>query len=493
VPPEDALLPVIEPRYSISSFKSPGAAPQEAAAMARMRAIAAFLGYDQQDLTTEEVLHIASLTERDLRTIGEVREEHKRELAKSIAGTDPNDSSNDPTCLLIGRQANPDPAAASELYTPSDIAKLIKVYFGGNIELDPALCELANSRMRARRFFRKEDNGLAQPWNANKIYVNPPFADMAEWVPKIQHEATTLYNGREKELFVLVPYREAEWTRQLLSTASLALLPFKKPLFWNKDREKISIRDPTALLYFGNRPKEVAHAFKDRFIATAPVSLDTRGTIYQPDDADKPAVMPPVPNDYDPVPLVHIGEKRDLTLEQRAAVEALVRRNKEVINPTPGRCRIAGARIDTGTNAPISFPLRQTSPAQRVEIEKQIQEMLKLGIIKPSTSPWAAGIVMAPKPDGSWRFCVDYRALNKVTVKDSYPLPRVDNYLHALEGNKWFSVMDLNAGFWQIPVHKDDQGKTAFLSHVGLFEWAYMPMGPINSPAVKDANISDLI
>jgi hypothetical protein len=107
-----------------------------------------------------------------------------------------------------------------------------------------------------------------------------------------------------------------------------------------------------------------------------------------------------------------------------------------------------------------------------------------LGIIRPSVSPWAAATVLVKKPDGSWRFCVDYRELNKVTIRDSYPLPRVDDYLHAVEGNIWFSIMDLTSGFFQIPVHPDDIQKTACITHAGLFEFTRLPMGSKISPPV---------
>ena len=108
--------------------------------------------------------------------------------------------------------------------------------------------------------------------------------------------------------------------------------------------------------------------------------------------------------------------------------------------------------------------------------------MLDKGIVEPSNSPWASPIVLVSKKDGTTRFCVDYRMLNDVTVKDGYPLPRVDECLDALAGAKWFNCMDLNSGFWQIMVEPEDQMKTAFTTSHGLYQFKVMPFGLVNSP-----------
>jgi hypothetical protein len=269
-------------------------------------------------------------------------------------------------------------------------------------------------------------DGLKLNWDSNKIFINPPFAEMKEWAPKIIHEASVLHDGREKEVFVLVPYREATWLTQLLSKARLALLPTKKPTFWSDRKEHLTIRDPIVLLYFGPESKidKLTSHFRTDFTAVRPMLGKRVGSTYTPLDASNEVV---VDDDYDPVPEVSIGDKRDLTPEQRGRLESLIREYRQVINQKIGLCRVAGARIDTGNHHPVNLPLRRISPAQRLEVEKQIKQLLDLNIIRPSQSPWAAGIVLAPKPDGSWRFCVDYRELNNRTTKDSYPLPRVDD------------------------------------------------------------------
>ena len=117
------------------------------------------------------------------------------------------------------------------------------------------------------------------------------------------------------------------------------------------------------------------------------------------------------------------------------------------------------------------------------EIDGHISDMLRRGVIQPSKSPWASGIVMVTKKDGTKRFCVDYRRLNDVTLKDSYPLPRIDNSLEQLAGAQWFSCLDLNSGYWQVEMDETDRAKTAFSSRQGLFEFRVMPFGLCNAPA----------
>lgn len=109
--------------------------------------------------------------------------------------------------------------------------------------------------------------------------------------------------------------------------------------------------------------------------------------------------------------------------------------------------------------------------------------MIKSGVIEPSTSPWASPVVLCTKKDGSVRFCLDYRRLNSVTHKDSYPLPRIDDSLDALRGSKWFSTFDLQSGFWQVQMNNSDAEKTAFVTNGGLYQFRVMPFGLCNAPA----------
>jgi Reverse transcriptase (RNA-dependent DNA polymerase) len=107
----------------------------------------------------------------------------------------------------------------------------------------------------------------------------------------------------------------------------------------------------------------------------------------------------------------------------------------------------------------------RAGPRAREAEAVEVQRMLKAGVIEPAHAEWASPVVLVPKPDGSMRFCIDYRRLNALTVKDSYPLPRMDEWIDSLGDAKIFSTLDCNSGYWQIPVHPDDQDKTTFTSH----------------------------
>ena len=110
--------------------------------------------------------------------------------------------------------------------------------------------------------------------------------------------------------------------------------------------------------------------------------------------------------------------------------------------------------------------------------------MLQLGVIRPSHSPWASPVTLVPKKDGGTRFCIDYRQLNAVTIKDRYPLPLIQDIFDQLGGSKLFSTLDMRSGFWQLPMSPESIEKTAFVCHRGLFECSRLPFGLANAPSV---------
>ena len=110
-------------------------------------------------------------------------------------------------------------------------------------------------------------------------------------------------------------------------------------------------------------------------------------------------------------------------------------------------------------------------------IECQLSELLLEGKILASESPWASPVLLIKKKDRSWRFCIDYWQLNEATVKDAYPLQRIDEALDQLAGAKWFHILDLVSGYWQVAMNPDSREMTAFCMHLGLYEWLIMPFG----------------
>lgn len=148
-----------------------------------------------------------------------------------------------------------------------------------------------------------------------------------------------------------------------------------------------------------------------------------------------------------------------------------------------GRTGLIKHHIRTGDALPIKQRAYRVTPDQRAEIQAQVDELLKADIIEESYSPWAAPVVLVRKKNGTWRFCLDYRKLNAVTIKDSHPLPRVDDALDALSGSAWFSTMDLQHGYWQVELEECDREKTAFTTGSGLYHFKVMPMGLTNAPA----------
>ena len=174
-----------------------------------------------------------------------------------------------------------------------------------------------------------------------------------------------------------------------------------------------------------------------------------------------------------------------LTPEDRSRLESLIGDYSDVFaldSSELGTTDVVKHTIDTGGHPPIKQPPRRTPFALRMKVEL-VREMLSQGVIEQSRSPWASPVVLVSKKDGGLRFCIDYRQLNRVTKLDEFPLPRIDDTLDLLAGAKYFTTLDLAAGYWQVEMDPHDKEKTAFATYSGLYEFKKMPFGLVNAPA----------
>jgi hypothetical protein len=156
--------------------------------------------------------------------------------------------------------------------------------------------------------------------------------------------------------------------------------------------------------------------------------------------------------------------------------------DRNIVHPIP---LVADAK-------PSYRPMYRLSPEEKAECESQVKDLLERGLIQPISSPWGAPVLFVPKPNGKLRMCCDFRLLNKQTVKNKYPLPRIDDLLDVLHGKKVFSSLDLQSGYWQIALSPEDMRKTAFNTHFGHYEYKVMCFGLSNAHATFQSLMNDI-
>ncbi|CAM4684137.1 unnamed protein product [Lepidochelys kempii] len=178
---------------------------------------------------------------------------------------------------------------------------------------------------------------------------------------------------------------------------------------------------------------------------------------------------------------------------QQQQIKELCTSYASTFSATPGRTKRAYHSIDTGNARPIRAQSYWVSPEAKTAIEREIQDMLQMGVIRPSGSAWASPVVLVPKPDGEIRFCVDYRKLNAVTRPDNFPMPRTDELLEKLGHAQFISTLDLTKGYWQVPLDESAKERSAFITHVGLYEFNVLPLGLQNAPTIFQKLVDGLL
>ncbi|XP_028172008.1 uncharacterized protein LOC114361223 [Ostrinia furnacalis] len=158
-----------------------------------------------------------------------------------------------------------------------------------------------------------------------------------------------------------------------------------------------------------------------------------------------------------------------------------------------GFTSVTEMEIQLSDTDPIVYRPYRMPLSERTLVRDMVQEMLDANIVRESSSPYASSIVLVKKKTGEKRLCIDYRALNRKTIKDHYPLPRVEDQLDLLSGHKFFITLDLASGYYQIPIKEDSRHKTAFVTPDGQFEYLRMPFGLVNAPSVFQRTINKIL
>jgi len=188
---------------------------------------------------------------------------------------------------------------------------------------------------------------------------------------------------------------------------------------------------------------------------------------------------------------------KDTIPELKPAVQQLMQRFSKVFGPLPKHLppkREVDHAIELEQGSKPSFqPIYHLSPRELEEVKEQLTMLIEAGFIQPSKSPYGAPIIFVPKPNGKLRMCVDYRQLNSSTIKNRYPLPRIDELLDRLQGSSVFTKLDLQSGYWQIRIKEEDIPKTAFRTRYGHFEWKVLPFGLTNAPATFQALMNKVL
>ena len=357
----------------------------------------------------------------------------------------------------------------------------------GPFQVD-ACADNAGRNAQCEKFWCSQDSYAKHSWAGMTVWCNPPFEKIAEI---LDHATASYYKFPKttRALLVLPDWPDAKWWPTLVESSichCVGYYPAGTQLF-------------TAPATGNGKHKSMGPT---RWGVIMVLLGRTDGAGLRIPWAPWPPPQPPTivnmpAAKVEPEEVAEHVLSPGLTALQQEDMQALLQRYADgfATGSSTGRTNLVTHRIDTGDAPPIKARPHRQNPASHQVIRENVQSMLASGIIQPSGSNYASNVVLVKKKDGTMRVCIDYRPLNAVTCKDSYPLPRTDEVLNELAKAQWFSKLDLKSGYWQIVVDPEDRHKTAFMTRDGLYE--FMPFGLTSAPAtfqrLMDRVLSDLL
>jgi len=197
---------------------------------------------------------------------------------------------------------------------------------------------------------------------------------------------------------------------------------------------------------------------------------------------------------YDASSNVQTFKLDNLPSSEPTKLESVLNEFKSCFDEKPGKTTLISHTISVhpGTRR-IKLPPYRVNPTKAEAIKTELDNMLELGVIKPSNSPWAAPVVLIPKPDNIIRSCTDYRRLNAVTVPDVFPMPQIDDLIDKVANAKFLTKIDLAKGYWQVPLDDAAVPIPAFVTSFGQFQWKYMPFGLRNAPGTFESLVNRVL
>lgn len=202
------------------------------------------------------------------------------------------------------------------------------------------------------------------------------------------------------------------------------------------------------------------------------------------------------PIQFEPITIEEVNINEKLSQEQKDSVVSLINKHRHCFAKNLselGCTNVSEMEIVLSDQTPVVYRPYRLSFSEREKVREIVQELIDNNVVEESTSSYASPIILVSKKDGGSRLCVDFRALNRKTVKDHFPMPRIDDQLDLLNGNRYFSSLDLASGYYQIPVRADCRYLTAFITPDGLYQFKKMPFGLVNSPSVFQRTINKVL